>query len=392
MKKKKEILKKIDELEPILLSKRFSLLNIFPKLLILLIFLILIVLFVILLLFIIKIFYHLETHDKKNDIRFIIANSPSHFNYGDEAILQSTKEFLKFYFPFNEQIIISNDEILKNLRLIKYIIKKNDIIIINGGGYYGLYEFYIKAQTDIVEAFPNNHIIFFPCSIFDNTNKKKLYSRFLQKFNNHPNLTLFTRDNVSYQTSLHLFKTKDIFKVPDIVSRLNISFLEKKEKRDGILLILRKDELLLKDKDIVYIKYLAEKYFKNHIFEKDSNNFRVPKGSNELKETYNFISQLAQKQLVITDRLHGFIFSIITGTPCIVFGNNYHKVKSSYESWFQNYDYTVFINHNDIEKELEKTIIKLKNYTKRVNYDYNNFSQYYLLMKNIIQKKINSIN
>ena len=45
-----------------------------------------------------------------HDIRFIITNSPSHYNFGDEAILMSTQQFL-----------------------IKYIIKKNDIIIINGG-------------------------------------------------------------------------------------------------------------------------------------------------------------------------------------------------------------------------------------------------------------------
>lgn len=70
--------------------------------------------------------------DKKN-IRFIISNAPSHYNFGDEAILIATKEFLKTFFPHIEQIIIYHYEALNNIRLIKYIINKKDIIIINGG-------------------------------------------------------------------------------------------------------------------------------------------------------------------------------------------------------------------------------------------------------------------
>jgi pyruvyl transferase EpsI len=36
-------------------------------------------------------------------------------------------------------------------------------------------------------------------------------------------------------------------------------------------------------------------------------------------------------ELVVTDRLHGMVFSYITNTPCIVFPNNNHKIKGTYE-------------------------------------------------------------
>jgi exopolysaccharide biosynthesis predicted pyruvyltransferase EpsI len=52
-------------------------------------------------------------------------------------------------------------------------VNDDDIIIINGGGYFGLYDRIIKEQVTIVKNFPNNQIIFFPCSIFDNPKKKK---------------------------------------------------------------------------------------------------------------------------------------------------------------------------------------------------------------------------
>ena len=329
--------------------------------------------------------------DKKN-IRFIICNAPSHYHFGDEAILIATKEFLKTFFPHIEQIIIYHYEALYNIRLIKYIINKKDIIIINGGGYFGLYEHVIKAQTNIVNAFPNNHIIFFPCSIFYDPIKKDIYTTFLNIFNNHSSLTLFTRDNISYQTALYLFKNKNIYNIPDIVTRLNLNFLKKTYKRDGILLILRKDELLLTNEDRIYIKYLAEKYFQNNIFEKDSDSYNISFGSNRINETYTFINHLAQRQLVITDRLHGSIFSLITGTPCIVFGNNYHKVESFYDSWLKNIEYITFIKQKDIEIKLEENIKKYKNYHQNIIYDSNRFNQYYLIMKNIIQEKIDLIN
>ena len=214
--------------------------------------------------------------NKSNKIvRFIICNSPSDNNYGADAILISTQEFLKAYFPHIKQIKIYFGEVLLYTRLIKYIINENDIIIINGGGYFGEYEHVIKEHVKIVDTFYNNHIIFFPCSIYSiNENKKVFYAEFLKIFNKHNKLTLFTRDSNSYQNALNLFRTKDIYNVPDIVTRLNLNFLKKPNKREGILLILRKDELILNDQNRVNIKQLVHKYFNNeNIFEKDSDSY-----------------------------------------------------------------------------------------------------------------------
>ena len=237
----------------------------------------LILIITIILLFIFKSIFIFAINRTKNsqNIRFIICNAPSHNNYGDDAILISTQEFLKTYFPQNKQIIINYGEVLKNERLIKYIINENDIIIISGGGQFGLYDYIIDEHVKIVKTFPNNQIILFPCSIFYNKNRKKTYEKFLQIFNNHTHLTLFTRDNTSYQTALNLFTTKEIYSVPDIVTRLNLNFLNKNNKREGILLILRTDELLLTNHDRIFIKDMAHKYFNNNIYEKDPNLYQL---------------------------------------------------------------------------------------------------------------------
>jgi exopolysaccharide biosynthesis predicted pyruvyltransferase EpsI len=113
--------------------------------------------------------------DKKNKIRFIYCNTPIHKNYGDEAIFISTRQFLNFYFPQNEKIIVNVHEVFNMMKLIKHFINKNDILIINGGGYFGLYDHIIELQANIVKNFPNNYIIIFPSSIYNNPDKKLLY-------------------------------------------------------------------------------------------------------------------------------------------------------------------------------------------------------------------------
>lgn len=169
----------------------------------------------------------------------------------------STIEFLNNFFPQLEQIIINVDEVFFKMNLIKYIINKNDIIIISGGGYFGLYDFVIEAQTNIIKSFPYNHIILFPCSILYE-NRKFKYNQLLQIFNNHSDITLFTRDNRSYEIALNLFTNNTIYNVPDIVTRLNITNFQKKYNREGILLILRKDELLLTNNNRKIIRDLAK--------------------------------------------------------------------------------------------------------------------------------------
>ena len=102
--------------------------------------------------------------------------------------------------------------------------------------------------------------------------------------------------------------------------------------------------MLLTNQNRIYIKDLAHKYFKNNIFEKDSNAYKLFPSNNIKNQIYKFINDLAKRKLVITDRLHVSIFSVIISKPCIIFGNNYHKVESSYNSWFNKLDYILLLN------------------------------------------------
>ena len=67
-------------------------------------------------------------------------------------------------------------------------------------------------------------------------------------------------------------------------------------------------------------------------------------------------------------KIYGMIFAVITGTPCIVFGNYNHKVEKSYE-WFKELPYIHFVAEHEEIKNLDNEIERLLNLDAQ---EYNN--------------------
>jgi len=75
--------------------------------------------------------------------------------------------------------------------------------------------------------------------------------------------------------------------------------------------------------------------------------------------------EFGQCSLIITDRLHGMIFSAVTGTNCIAFDNISHKVCGGYE-WLEKLDYVKYCdNYNDFENAFQGFSFDEKNEYRR---------------------------
>lgn len=70
------------------------------------------------------------------------------------------------------------------------------------------------------------------------------------------------------------------------------------------------------------------------------------------------LEKIGSSKIVITDRLHAMIFSIITKTPCLVFGNSYGKAKHSYTDWLHGLNFIEYTDTQNIS-ELEKLVEQL---------------------------------
>ena len=97
------------------------------------------------------------------------------------------------------------------------------------------------------------------------------------------------------------------------------------------------------------------------------------------------LQMFARYKLVITDRYHGTIFSLVANTPVIVIKTNDHKVTTGVE-WFNGvYDNYVFLAESlEHAYELAETILKNEHtYKLGPHFD----REYYKKLKEIIDEK-----
>lgn len=154
-----------------------------------------------------------------------------------------------------------------------------------------------------------------------------------------------------------LFSANKVKLVPDIV--LSLGENEKENiARENILICLRDDKENFIDinKKKECIEELEIKY-KNVIFQDThigKENVTLEKRSERLNDMLN---QFRKSKIVITDRLHGMIFSVITNTPCIVFKNSNHKIEQTYKNWLKGTKNLFFMEEcqkDNIFKIIEK--------------------------------------
>lgn len=288
---------------------------------------------------------------------------PMHNNLGDQAIVYAQIKFLSDFMPdYNIKIIYEGlyHIATKNIR---DKIQKDDIVAIHGGGNMGdVWREYEVEREAIVAKFANvpNKIISFPQS-YNFTNSLEgmaLRNQANNVYSQANNLILFARESLSLENMKKNFTVKNqIGFVPDIV--LSIDKRNINISRKNIMTILRSDrELLQSEAKNVILKYLNTNY--TNVVKSDTTTEYIPNiVSNRTRNKLlnSKWQEFSSAKIVITDRLHGMIFAYITGTPAIVFDNQNHKVRNSYNDWLSDVDYIHFADDYSNE-ELEKLITK----------------------------------
>ena len=319
---------------------------------------------------------------KKNKNAIIFIATPIYGNWGDYAIVLSQIKLVSDN-GFGECIVeVSSKQYATFKKIIKMFVKPNDVIIIDGGGNMGT--LWINEEykmREIVKTYSNNPIIIFPqTAYFDNSEEgNRELSESINVYNSHDNLTIFCRDTNTYKlisTKMSMVKS---FYVPDIVLYNNYS--GNTLNRDGILVCLRDDLERIND---INIYECIENEFVN---KKISNSSTMFSGEinryNREELVMSKLTEFSSAELVITDRLHGMLFSAITGTPCIAVDNKSHKVKQGYE-WIQDLPYIIFCeNESDVEKGLN--IIKKFN-GKNFYYTSDKLISYYKLIMEEVKR------
>lgn len=266
----------------------------------------------------------------KNRKKVLVTICADYGNMGDIAIALVQMEYLQKLFPDRLVIpsLISN--IYADMKSLKVIINDDDIITIIGVGNNGsLYPGIEFSRMFVISQFKKNKIISFPQTLVleDNNIGRKVRKKMQQVYSSHPNLILAARKEHPYQ-QYHDFFSNIAVLSPDILLFYRPQMSE--QERTGLLLYLRSDgEKKSTDQFTDELcNILSAKYDTSFI---DTTNEKTYTELDEaFRDMFAVLNRISKAKVIITDRLHGMIFSYITGTPCIALPCAGPKIEYSY--------------------------------------------------------------
>ncbi|SCA91295.1 Conserved hypothetical protein (containing a Polysaccharide pyruvyl transferase) [Pseudolactococcus piscium] len=299
----------------------------------------------------------------KNETKILIIGVADYNNLGDHAIAHAQRAFLEKVIGAKTEFKIVEIPSRTPVRHIKNIINDKDIILFTGGGNLGTkYRFLQDVYLPIIEKYPNNQKLFFPQSYTfnDEGDSIKLMNKIKSVFAaSGDKLTITARESKSEKLFKEFFLENNIITAPDIVLSLNTRNKrdEKEVKTTDILMLMRDEgEKVLTFKTQHKIIDALKVNYDVTVHENDNSYDVSPE--NRLKELNIKWDEIKQSKVVITDRLHGMIFSQIAGIPCIVFDNYNSKIKMTCETWLHDVDNILFIDsRNEINIDKFTTLV-----------------------------------
>jgi exopolysaccharide biosynthesis predicted pyruvyltransferase EpsI len=304
--------------------------------------------------------------NRENKKIAVLLNTPNYLNLGDHAITVAEIDILKKYYNevFELNTGMCND---LGLQRLKEYIDEDDVIYIQGGGNMGtLWRTCENNIRRILKTFPKNRIFIFPQSVFygDTYENQEYLRESISIYNDHKQLKICLRDKKSYEFINSIYSCKSVL-VPDMV--LTINYRNQQCTRNGVGVLLRNDKERLIDEgyikcinDVVNDLSKSVKQISHHT--DDGTNDRE-KRLEKMLEIYSGC------ELVITDRLHGMLFSAITNTPCIVFDNSYGKISSLYDTWLKDNNGITFTRQLKSSELRDLILQKLKSPFNKIKSD-----------------------
>jgi pyruvyl transferase EpsO len=307
-----------------------------------------------------------------------LLDYPAYPNIGDNLIWLGTIFYLTDVLKTKIKYASSISDFSETL--LERKIGKSPILLQGGGNFGDLWPRFQLFREQIISKYRDRQIVIMPQSIyFSNIDNLK---KSAEIFNSHPNLTLFIRDNYSYEIATQYFQNCQVIKAPDMAFQMvNMPGLSLKSRPDSSTLYLyRQDretdwafsptslaipDLVVEDwvsytwmskipKDWIYIpglvrlvregwqrglgtprEWMSRQVWENvHPYAFKFNTLDNPSiHRRSWSLMHSGIYQLKGHRLIITNRLHVHILCLLLGIPHIVLPGSYYKIELFYETW-----------------------------------------------------------
>ncbi|MDR0443434.1 MAG: polysaccharide pyruvyl transferase family protein [Treponema sp.] len=296
------------------------------------------------------------------DNDFVLMELPYYNNIGDVLIWEGELQFIRKHLRKYSLLYACSMHTCTYPNL-----KKNAIILLQGGGNFG--DLWFKPQEfrrKIIKRYPDNKIIILPQTVwYDNEECMHEDAALLSK---HNNLTICARDKNSYLILKQCFTVNTVLLVPDMAFCIPVYKLKKNQVKQGKKnLFLRRNDKEL-NRTIDYLTNISEIDFDVHdwpsmekimiscffmrcflwasrrmmfLFSKLADIYAsLVFKPNVIKTGVRFISKYEN---IYTTRLHVAILCCLLEKPCTFFDNSYGKNNSFYETWLSDLDGMKFI-------------------------------------------------
>ena len=267
---------------------------------------------------------------------------PEYGNLGDHAIAYASEKFIKDNFSEYELIPVNEYDTCRHGNAIKKVCTNDDLIFIQGGGNMGsLYPYIERLRRFCIKKFSGQKVISMPTSIYYSNNWKAdfEYKKSIKVYSECKNLFLLARDKNSYDFMCKNYPGAKAMLVPDIVYYLyNSIYVSIPRNEDALICLRAESESEIGESGRADLINEISRALCDKIFIYDTTVWRkISRETREL-ELKSLFRQFSKAKYVVTDRMHGMIFSAVTRTPCVAIKSLDGKVKGSFE-WIDGVNY-----------------------------------------------------
>ncbi|HUT12200.1 MAG TPA: polysaccharide pyruvyl transferase family protein [Thermoguttaceae bacterium] len=229
--------------------------------------------------------------------------------------------------------------------------RPGDLIFIQSGGNMANRATLSEGvRCEVIRAFPGHKIVQLPQTV---SFTGDVLARAKRIYNAHGDLTILARDPRSFELAGEYFPQCKVGMFPDFVLGYPYEPPAAGRARSGALLCLRDDdESILTDRQKRALRDAAaevagEVTALDTVLPDDVRDRR--------REVRSMLDRFAACRVVVTDRLHGTIFAIVTGTPCVVLRTVDHKLDAS-RHWFGDLPHVVFAQRRTLSEALTEAL------------------------------------
>ena len=266
--------------------------------------------------------------------RIWLFGAPGYINLGDHAQTLCLLGWFRRFYPgygvhdLTTHELMSHDRFL--LRELAPLIGRDDLIFFQSG--YNTTDMY-PAQEEmhraVVRLFPDRPIVFMPQTVSFRPpyGENRFVRESAELYRECRRLLLLCRDPKSLEIARAVFPGVKTELFPDPVTMM-IGTRRWDAPRKGILLCLRDDSEKAIDEG--ELARMTERLRRSEPVRRIDTSIGWPPGyfivENRAKYVDAMLGSFAAHRLVITDRYHGVIFALVTGTPVIVLKTRDHKL------------------------------------------------------------------